>query len=288
MGYRLIDEAAVYGNEKEAGQGIKRAIDEGIIKREDLFVTSKLWNTEHRKEHVEPACKKTLEDLGLDYIDLYLIHFPVSLKHIPFDHHYPPEWTDHPEGNGTMLEDPVPIHETWAAMEELHNKGLVKAIGISNMGTSLIRDILSYAKVKPSVLQVELHPLNAQPRLVKYCLTNGIAVTGYSSLGAPAYVGLGYAKKEEAAYDNPVVKDIAAAVGKSPAQVLFKWSLQRKIAVIPKSNHEERIKENLDLFSFSLSKDQMDAINGLNQNRRFNDPGHYGEASMGYFYPIYD
>jgi diketogulonate reductase-like aldo/keto reductase len=227
LGYRLIDEAAVYGNEKECGEGIKRAIDEGIIKREDLFVTSKLWNTEHRKEFVEPACQRTLDDLGLDYVDLYLIHFPVSLKHIPFEHHYPPEWTDHPDGNNTLLIDLVPMHETWAAMEALQKKGKVKAIGISNMGTSLIRDIWSYAEIKPAVLQVELHPLNAQPKLVRFCHEMGMQVTGYSSLGAPAYIELGYSKKEEAAYDMPVVKDIAAAVGKSPCQVLLKWSLQR-------------------------------------------------------------
>jgi diketogulonate reductase-like aldo/keto reductase len=120
VGYRCIDEAMVYGNEKEAGAGIKKAIDEGIVKREDLFVTSKLWNTYHKKEHVEPAIKKTLEDLGLDYVDLYLIHFPVSLKFVPFeDMPNGREWEFDPANGVRMTEEPCPLSETWAAMEEL-------------------------------------------------------------------------------------------------------------------------------------------------------------------------
>ena len=158
-GYRLIDEACDYGNEKECGEGIKKALDEGLIKREDLFVTSKLWNTFHKKEHVKPALQKTLSDLGLEYLDLYLIHFPISLKYVPFDVRYPPEWFHDPNAEDKkMIEELVPMFETWAAMEELVNEGLVKHIGISNMGSVQIRDILSYAKVKPTVLQVECHP----------------------------------------------------------------------------------------------------------------------------------
>jgi diketogulonate reductase-like aldo/keto reductase len=149
VGYRCIDEAADYGNEKEAGQGIKRALDEGIVKREDLFVTSKLWQTFHKKEHVKMACKKTLEDLGLEYVDLYLIHFPIALKFVPIETRYPPGWK-YDEESG-MVEDPTPLAETWAAMEELVAEGLVKHIGLSNMGVGLIRDVCSYAKVKPAV-----------------------------------------------------------------------------------------------------------------------------------------
>ena len=136
LGYKLLDEAAAYGNEKECGEGIKRALDEGLIKREDLFVTSKLWNTNHKKENVRPAFMKTLNDLGLEYLDLYLIHFPISLKHVPLDVFDPSKhlWF-HPSDGDTkeVIEDLVPLHETWAAMEELVNEGLVKHIGISNM-----------------------------------------------------------------------------------------------------------------------------------------------------------
>lgn len=158
-GYRTIDEACDYGNEKEAGEGIKKAIDEGICKREDLFITSKLWNTYHRKEHVKMACKKSMEDLGVEYLDLYLIHFPISLKFVPFDVLYPPEWIDLSEMK--MVEDPVPYRETWEAMEELVAEGLVKTIGVCNIGTTMLRDVLTYAKVKPAVLQIEVHPYNS-------------------------------------------------------------------------------------------------------------------------------
>eukprot|EP00493_Phyllostaurus_siculus_P022718 UN23052 len=152
-GYRLIDEAAAYGNEKEAGEGIKKAIDEGLVKREDLFVTTKLWNTYHRPENVEAACRRSLEDLGLDYVDLYIIHFPMSLKFVPFDVRYPPGMTYDPTiAKPIMIEDPVPYQDTWQALEKLVDQGLVKNIGCSNIGCQLLRDVLSYARVKPANL----------------------------------------------------------------------------------------------------------------------------------------
>ena len=149
----------IQGNEVEVGQGIARAIESGNVKREDLWVTSKLWNTFHEPQHVRPACLKTLKDLGLDYLDLYLIHFPISLKYVPFEKRYPPEWFHDPN-----VEDPkmelisVPIQSTWEAMEALVKEGLVKNIGVSNFSCQGIRDLMSYANIKPAVLQVELHP----------------------------------------------------------------------------------------------------------------------------------
>ena len=152
-GYRLIDSACDYGNEKEAGEGIKRAIDEGICTREELFITSKLWNTYHKKEHVEPACRKSLADLGLDYVDLYLIHFPIALKFVPFETRYPPEWFYDPtEETPVMVEESISYRETWEAMEELSNAGLCKNIGVSNINCCMIRDLMMYAKVLPAVL----------------------------------------------------------------------------------------------------------------------------------------
>lgn len=279
----------VYGNEKEAGEGIKRALDEGIIKREDLFVTSKLWNTCHRKEHVLPALQRTLADLQLDYLDLYLIHFPVCLKFVPFEERFPAEWIHDPESaEKNMQEDLVPVYETWGAMEEMVGKGLTKHIGVSNFNIALIRDMLSYCKIQPAVLQVEIHPYLAQPKLLKFCKERNIAVTGYSSLGAPSYIDLGYATKEERAIDLPLIAEIAKAHNKSPAQVVLKWSLQRQIAIIPKSNSEARVLENVNLFDFVLTKEQMDQINALDRHRRFNDPGHYCQAAFNTFYPIYD
>lgn len=130
----MIDEAAVYGNEKECGEGIKRAIDDGLIKREDLFVTTKLWCTYKRKEHVRLAFMRSLTDLGLEYVDLYLIHFPICLKFVPPEKCYPPGWIyDETAEKKEMIEDLVPLHETWAAMEELVQEGLIKHIGVSNM-----------------------------------------------------------------------------------------------------------------------------------------------------------
>mmetsp|Transcript_12219 Transcript_12219/g.16897 ORF Transcript_12219/g.16897 Transcript_12219/m.16897 type:complete len:186 (-) Transcript_12219:476-1033(-) len=154
-GYRLLDGACDYGNEVEVGQGLKRAIDEGIVKREDVFVTSKLWNTFHRKEHVKEACLKTLKDLGLEYLDLYLIHFPIALKYVPIEERYPPEWmySDEKNPKPVMTEDVgVSYRETYEAMQELVNDGLVRNIGCSNMGVAMLREVLCYAKVKPAVL----------------------------------------------------------------------------------------------------------------------------------------
>ena len=139
----------------QVGEGIKRALDAGVCKREDLFITSKLWNTFHASEHVPAACKKSLTDLGLDYLDLYLIHFPISLKYVPFDIRYPPEWIHDPESPEKKMEfAPVPVSATWQAMEKLVETGLVKNIGLSNWNAQGLRDIFSFAKLKPSVLQV--------------------------------------------------------------------------------------------------------------------------------------
>ena len=143
-GYKLLDCACDYGNEDKVGEGIKKALDEGVVQRKDLWVTSKLWNTFHRPEHVKPACLRTLKDLGLEYLDLYLIHFPISLKYVDPEVRYPPEWFYDPKANKPcMIEDPVPIIDTWRAMEQLVKEGLVKNIGVSNFNSALLRDLLS-------------------------------------------------------------------------------------------------------------------------------------------------
>lgn len=156
-GYRLLDSAADYGNEVQTGEGIKRAIDEGIVERKDLFVVSKLWNTFHKPEHVKLACQKTLTDLGIEYLDLYFIHFPIAMKFVPIETQYPPEWINNdPAVNGgkprMVLETGVSYQQTYQSMEALANEGLVRNIGISNVGTSMIRQVLSYATVKPAAL----------------------------------------------------------------------------------------------------------------------------------------
>lgn len=289
IGYRHLDCACDYGNEVEVGHGLKAAFDAGVCKREDVWVTSKLWNTYHAAEHVRPACEKTLKDLGLDYLDLYLIHFPISLKYVPIEERYPPEWLFDPDAeNPKMEEAPVPISETWHAMEGLVEAGLVKNIGVCNFGTSLLRDLMSYAKIPPAVLQVESHPYLTQEKLLRFCKENEIAYTAFSPLGALSYFELGMADKSESLIEEPILKQAAEAHGKTAAQVALRWGVQRGTSVIPKSSKPDRLKENLDIYDFELTEDEMSAISALDQHKRFNDPGDFGEKAFNTFFPIYE
>lgn len=288
-GYRHLDCACDYGNEAEVGQGIAGAIQSGMVRRDELWVTSKLWNTYHAAEHVQPACERTLKDLGLDYLDLYLIHFPIAQKFVPFEHRYPPGWFYDPAATPPRMEEVrVPIQETWRAMEKLVEKGLVKHIGICNFGTSLLRDLLSYAQIRPSVLQVESHPFLVQSKLLRYCQQEQIAYTAFSPLGPASYYSLGMASQSESLMDNPVVQCIGLEKGKSAAQVLLRWGVQRGTAVIPKTTTLERMKENLNIFDFELSDADMESISSLDRGRRFNDPGVFCEAVFNTFCPIYE
>lgn len=289
IGYRHLDCASDYGNEPEVGAGIERALWDRACTREELWVTSKLWNTYHRAEHVAQACRRSLQDLRLDYLDLYLVHFPISLAYVPFEERYPAGWYFDPSATPPkMVDDRVPIAETWSAMERLVEQGLVRHIGISNFGTALIRDLLSYCSIRPSVLQIESHPYLVQSKLVRYCQGEGIAVTAFSPLGAPSYIPLGMATAGDSVMSDPVVMKIAASVNRSAAQVVLRWGVQRGTSVIPKSSSREHLAENLGLFDFELTQDQMDAIGGLDRHQRFNDPGVFCEQAFGCFYPIYE
>ncbi|QGJ69944.1 4-dihydromethyl-trisporate dehydrogenase [Planctomycetales bacterium 10988] len=289
VGYRHFDSACDYGNEVEAGDGLSQAMQSGTVSREDLWVTSKLWNTYHRKEHVRPALLKTLKDLRLDYLDLYLIHFPISLRFVPFEERYPPEWFYDPHSSNPHMEaDNVPILETWQAMEELVEEGLVREIGVCNFNISLLRDLMNSAKLKPAMLQVELHPYLTQEKLVRFCKESDIAVTGFSPLGAQSYFSLNMAEADEAVIQQPVVVEIAKKHDRTPAQVVLRWGVQRGTAIVPKTTKTERLKENLALFDFELSEAEMETISALNRDRRFNDPGHFCEAAFNTFFPIYE
>ena len=286
-GYRHFDGASVYGNEKEVGEGFKEAFESGLVKREELWITSKLWNTYHRKEHVKAACLKTLKDLGLEYLDLYLIHFPLALKYVDIEGpNYPPAWS-HPGAEGNVMQmDNVSLQETWQAMEELVDAGLVKNIGVANFNVGLLRDMLAYARIKPAVNQVELHPYLSQQKLVRFCREKSIHVTAYSSFGGASYEELG-AKGTNALKDE-VLKKIGEKYGKSGAQVALAWGVQRGTSVIPKTLNEKRLGENLDLFGFTLNEEDMKTIAALEKGERFNDSGVFAEAEFGLFCPMYE
>eukprot|EP00899_Mesostigma_viride_P024412 jgi/Mesvir1/5155/Mv15297-RA.1 len=283
MGYRALDCACDYGNEAEVGTGIRMAIDSGVCSRQHIFVTSKLWNTYHAAKHVRPACERTLQDLGLSYLDLYLVHFPISLKYVPFDTRYPPEWVHDPSSgaqmpNGLEFEN-IPIRETWEAMEQLVDAGLVKAIGVSNFNCALLMDLLKYARIKPAVNQVELHPYLCQEQLLSFCKSQGIALTGFSPLGAGSYHELGY--KGQSVLTDPMVTSIAVKHSRTPAQVVLRWNLQRGVSLVPKSSKLERVQENLKVFDFELDAEDMAAISSMDKGLRYNDPGVFAN------YPIY-
>ena len=173
-------------------------------------------------------------------------------------------------------------------MEELVNEGLVRNIGCSNMGVAMLREVLCYAKVKPAVLQVELHPKLVHKNLVRFCKENKVQVTGFSSFASASYVELGMATVEESLLSNQEILDIAKAHNKSAAQVLLRWAVQNGTAVIPKSVKSERLAENFAVFDFQLTNEEMEKINAFDQNKHYNDPGVFCEAAFGLFYPIYD
>jgi len=287
-GYRHLDCACDYGNEVEVGEGIARAISEGVVTRAELWVTSKLWNTYHAAEHVEAACRKSLADLGLDYLDLYLVHFPISLRFVPFAVRYPPEWVHDPSAEVPRMElAHVPLQQTWGAMEALVRTGLCRNIGVANMTTSGLRDLLSYAHIPPAVLQVELHPFLQQTALLRFAREAGIVVTGFSPLGSSSYVELSMATPADSVLDQEIVRYLAVKHKRSAAQIVLRWAVQRGTSIVPKSSKLERLRENVALFEFELSADDMEALATLERGRRFNDPGVFCE-SMGVFCPIFD
>lgn len=268
-GYRHIDCAAIYRNEKEIGEVFKKVFSGKKVKREEVFITSKLWNTEHAKRDVLAACKLTLDSLKLDYLDLYLMHW--GLAAVPDDtlpiKNARGELLDE---NGCLRTVSIPVRETWEAMEELVKSGSVRAIGVSNFTAPMIIDLFSYAKISPAMNQIELHPYNQQKDLVEYCQSKSIVVTAYSPLGTSG--NLKDRPEEPILIKDSKIGAIAKAHGKFPAQILIRWAVQRNTVVIPKSLSPEHLKNNINVFDFELSSEDMADIATLDRGHRFVNP----------------
>jgi diketogulonate reductase-like aldo/keto reductase len=256
IGYRMIDTAAVYMNEDKIGEGLSECMKSGKIKREDIFVTSKLWNTCHKKEHVRPALEQTLKDLKLDYLDLYLMHYPVAFEFTGYDFKQKEDLLLPKDQNGNLRFGKVPLQETWQAMEELLDTGKVRAIGICNYNMIALLDLLTYCKHVPSVLQMEIHPYNTRSDLANFAKSKGIQVEAYSSLGSG----------KEGLMKDKLVLALADKYHKTPAQILLRWALEHNYNVLPKTKDRKRLKENIDIFDFKVNPEDVKQLDNLNRN----------------------
>jgi diketogulonate reductase-like aldo/keto reductase len=231
VGFRHLDAAERYRNEAQVGTALKELFADKTVRREDLFVTTKLWNNNHRPERVKPALQASLQRLGLDAVDLYLVHTPFAFQ--PGDDQDP----RHPDG-AVIYDDGVTLEETWAAMEALVDDGLSRAIGLSDIDAERTRDIIDTARIKPAVVEVESHPYHPQWELHELCKTHGIILLAFASLGHAL---------EPRLLDDPLIVSIAQRVEKTPAQVLLAWGIQRGTAVLTGSVTPSRIGENFDV-----------------------------------------
>ncbi|KAK8749066.1 hypothetical protein OTU49_015660, partial [Cherax quadricarinatus] len=274
-GYRHIDCAHVYCNEPEVGVAIAAVIKDGTVTRDELFITSKVWNTFHAKLSVLPALKTTLANLGLDYLDLYLIHWPTGFKEggdlFPVD------------STGKKLYSDIDYVETWEAMEECVKLGLTRSIGVSNFNKKQLERVLKVAKVPIANSQIEVHPYLPQNKLIEFCKSKDITVTAYSPLGSPDRP---WAKPGDPVLtEEPKVKTLAQKYKKSPAQILIRFQIDRGLIVIPKSVTKSRIEENFQIWDFQLSSEDIKLLESLECNGRVCT---IDELSDHPYYPFHD
>ncbi|XP_070210488.1 aldo-keto reductase family 1 member B7-like [Littorina saxatilis] len=258
-GYRHIDTAWVYQCEAAVGKGIKRKIDDGTVRREDLFVVSKLWNSCHTR--VEEAIRESLDDLGLDYLDLYLVHWPLAFKE-----------QGKPDDPDALLAKTEPIDhdylDTWSAMAKLVDQGLVRSIGVSNFNQEQLSRLLNQPDLRhrPACNQIESHPYFTNHELVEFCKSVGVVPIAFAPLGRG---GVDYSGQEIGnVLEEPLVKNLATKYKKNPGQIVLRWATQRGLAVVPKSSNPARIKGNIQLFDFEMTPKEVAAISSLNRNYR--------------------
>ncbi|XP_023935313.1 aldo-keto reductase AKR2E4 [Bicyclus anynana] len=251
VGYRHFDTASIYSTEQEIGQAVRMKVEEGTVTREEIFITSKLWNTQHRREEVVKAVRDSLTKFGLDYIDLYLMHWPIGLNE---DYSY----------------SDVDYLDTWRGMEDAQQLGLVRSIGLSNFNRKQLERVIKEGSVKPAVLQIEIHPQLIQTSLVNYAQSQGVVVMGFSPFGSLVKrFGVDFPGPK---LDDPTLSAIAKKYGKTTPQVVLRWIVERNIIPIPKTVKYSRLKENINIFDFELNEEEMQKINEFDDETRYTLP----------------
>lgn len=272
-GYRHIDTAAVYRNEEAIGDALAEIFAESKISRKDIFITSKLWNNAHGKGQVRPALLDSLKKLRLDYLDLYLIHWPVAFRNGVNSPKTPDDY---------LTPEEAPIQDTWKQMELAKNEGLVRHIGVSNFSETKLRNLVSKATQKPEMNQVELHPLLQQNELLAYCKSEGIHITAYSPLGSGDRSSAMKGSEEPNMMDIEILKEMAREKNATVAQVLIAWHIHRGCAAIPKSTTKEHIISNLKAADLELTAIDMERISKLDRHYRYLTGKFFEEPSKGY------